>query len=423
MDNIYDFEQRLKLASDQQTISPPPFVWKNINNELRPKRKNRFLLFFLASLGISAACWFIISNANTPNPDVRSSIVVADETQVEETLSPERVEVEEDLISAESMEPVTRSSNNNVEPKTGNTTLNNNKSSASGVVVLESKSNEDVLIEDKEGYSKVVAEPLLDETAFLPLISPVSIEINERNEILMPKRVACPTFNRRSKLNMFVEGSLIGGLPVFSFSNDANEELTNLREASESNWYSWGGNISLGVHFNKKLYAGAGLEFMQHKQKFNHSTPSITKMIITFDEVTGEPIDTSFVTGSIQSKGEIRHNTFEIPMFIGYTQALGSWNIGGEVGPLFNVSISSKGKMFEEALNISRVEDQDGVYESSLGLGFKAAFVVQNHLGNGWAFFVKPSAKWYANDMTVSKYPTKVKLSSYYISIGLKKYL
>ena len=45
-------------------------------------------------------------------------------------------------------------------------------------------------------------------------------------------------------------------------------------------------------------------------------------MIITFDPTTGLPIDTSFVSGDLVDKGEIRYNTLDVPIFIGYHKAL-----------------------------------------------------------------------------------------------------
>ncbi len=275
---------------------------------------------------------------------------------------------------------------------------------------------------EKEANSSPVKVLLEKERAALPLLN---IEVKGGTEVLrLSDKVNCPTFSNKIKKTPFVEINGLLGRPIktLSSSDVSSQELLDARNDSENSWYAWGGNIAAGLYFNRNLYAGAGLEWSQSKEKFDFTQESLVKMIITFDPVTSLPIDTSFVSGNLIEKGEIRYSSLDLPLFVGYQKSFKKWEIGIEGALLFNLNFKVEGKIFNKSLDIERVETASTeTYKNNVGLSYRASVVFRRFFGNGYSFHVKPTYRRFANQIQQVDYELQTKMSQVRIDFGVRK--
>ena len=143
-------------------------------------------------------------------------------------------------------------------------------------------------------------------------------------------------------------------------------------------------------------------------------------MIINLDQ-NGNPIDTSFVSGINESKGEIKYSLIDIPLYFGAATNLGYFSIGAEIGAVLNIAQSVTGKMVTLTDEVSYIQDQDLTYKTSIGLGLKASLILRKELSNGLSIQVKPGFKTYLNPMSKDDYAITSKYSTFNVNIGIRR--
>ncbi len=239
---------------------------------------------------------------------------------------------------------------------------------------------------------------------------------------LIAKDVECPSFENKNKhIPLFAEINGIIGSPNKQLTAIESSTLLDNRNLSETDWYMWGANIGLGVNITPNIYAGVGLEWSQTKDKFLKKQDALTKVIISFDPKTNQPIDTSYVTGLLINKGEIKYNMLDIPVYAGVTKNFGTWDFGLELGALFNMSFSAEGKIINQNQDVSRISQEAPIYKDKIGMGIRGSLVIRKYLGNGIALQVKPTYKTYLNEIQNSNYNLNTKLSMVRVDIGFRK--
>ncbi|MBK7096071.1 MAG: hypothetical protein IPH57_13860 [Saprospiraceae bacterium] len=404
----------MKKVADSYEAVPPEFVWENIELSLNQNRKRRHFFLWLvagiAFLSLSALVFYrdIYGIKDVAENDIKITGTNLGTTGIDHKFLPD-----ENIIA----------NNKSVQGKI-----------ESVIPLVEKKSRlyENENVEDKHEINEAIKE----EKAFLNEVkeensSPEMIIINSisksfvvmQNSVFRPDfndKIKCPSFGDPKK-RMFAELGLLGGYHLKSIGNGSNEALAAIRNQSESGWYTWGLNGVFGINITPNFYIGTGIDWTQSKDKFKHSSDAITKMIITFDPVTGIPTDTSFVTGKLVSKGEIRYNSIDIPLIIGFVRKYDKWDFGVEMAPVFNLNFTANGKIFNDKKKISSIDKEPLVYKSGLGLGLKASFVIRRNISDGLSVQLKPTFKTYFNDINDSNYALPMRYNLFGINLGVRK--
>lgn len=403
----------MKQIAENYEAVPPGFVWENIELSLNKKKKRRHFLFFmtmsLALVILSAVLFFGGINDKNVNEKTNNT----GKTEVAATVLNEDLKNKEQNVIVDKTK---KKKNVTVFPIIENQYRHKEyvdikESKESDVFANEESDLPDENSEDNKSMNEVMIKSLPGTYSLLEL--PVSgLNINDR--------IKCPDF-RESRKRMFAELGFLGGYHIKSIGNGSNEILAGMRNRSESEWYTWGFYGAFGLNVTPNFYIGTGIDWTQSKDKFNHSSEAITKMIITFDPVTGIPTDTSFVTGKLITKGEIRYNSIDIPIVVGFVKNYDKWDFGLEISPVFNLNFSAKGKIFNDKNKISAVEKEPPVYRSGLGMGLKASFLIRRIISDGLYVQLKPTCKTYFNDINDGNYPLPMRYNIFGLNIGVRK--
>jgi hypothetical protein len=404
----------MKKVADSYEAVPPEFVWENIELSLNDNRKRRhFFLWLVAGITFLSLSAFVFYRDIYGIKDVAENDIRITVTNISTT------GIEHKLLPVENIVADKKQAEGKIE-------------SVFPLVEKKMRLNENENIE----YRQEIAEDIKEENAFKyevkkenSLREMITINSISKSFFVMQKSVFRPDFNDRikcpsfgeSKKRMFAELGILGGYHLKSIGKGSNEALAAIRNQSESGWYTWGINGAFGMNITPNFYIGTGIDWTQSKDKFNHSSEAITKMIITFDPVSGIPADTSFVTGKLVNKGEIRYNSIDIPLIIGFVKKYDKWDFGVEMAPVFNLNFTANGKIFNDKKKISSIDKEPPVYKSGLGLGLKASFVIRRNISDGLYVQLKPTFRTYFNDINDSNYALPMHYNLFGINLGVRK--
>ena len=427
MNNKIDI--KLKDLADQQLASPPAFVWDNIATALQPEKKSRlWILWFLgAALLLAGSIYFLVGKNQKPEI-LASSITASNDTNKEnnDVVSVTANEIAENETIFEDHNIASKIESPNIA-KVKIAYSNTKGSSKTSAITSESAIGSEIILtasndnSENKPISNVIQPMVNDQINISQIQSIISLLAYEADKYKLNNDIVCPSFGGGKRISTFLElGGLVGSHSK-TLSNGTNPKLAELRDMTESSWYTWGFYGAFGVNLSPSFYIGAGLDWTQSKDKFYSAEDAITKMIITFDPSSGLPIDTSFVTGNLGNQGEVRHNMTDIPVFLGYTKNYGKWDFGIEGGVIFNLDFVAEGKVYDSSLKLSNHENIPDVYKSSVGMGMKASLLIRRNLGNGLSLQFKPGFKTYLGDINGDSYalPTRYKLFG--LNIGLRK--
>lgn len=405
----------LKRMADQYDAEPPGFVWENISVQLKKNKKRKYLVYLIFS-GIIISCFcllFLVNYIHHPNNGFYRNLN-STKTLFNLALTPDVNEINTGLLS--DAVPIAGNAkkinfSNNVY-FTGVRNTNEKKSSEQDEISKDAKSSlnksENLIIKTSEITTRLNQKMYIESKTYKKL--------NKRFD----DGIKCPEFGQSKKL-LYAEIGLTGGYHIKTISDGSNQKLASWRKETESSWYSWGAYGTFGVNITKNFYIGTGLDYTQSKDKFNRSSEEITKMIITFDPASGAPIDTSFVTGKLVNKGEIRYNMIEIPLTFGLVKDYQNWNFGLELSPLYNFSFNSKGKIINDKQIISTIEKEAPVYKKNLGFGAKFSFLIRRKIANGLSVQLKPGFKTYFKNINDANYSLPMRYYHIYLSAGIRK--
>ena len=417
MKPMNDIELLMKQVASKHEVNPPAFVWENIEVALNESNNRRNIFFwisgafvlisFIALLGYTG----IVKNSQNSLSFEKQSKYIP--TENSGTTSDKNYARANNII-AENQEIQNAISLVGGTEKISSKYLN---------IINKTEANEKVTVSKQETGEKIEPESedidskIINIEHISKLRSALQLPIWK---LAIGDKIKCPSFNE-SKKRMFAELGLLGGMHIKSIGNGSGETLAALRNRSESTWYTWGMYGAIGLNISPSFYIGAGVDWTQSKDKFYHESNAITKMIITFDAATGIPTDTSFVTGKLINKGEIRYNMVDIPLIVGFVKKYDKWDFGLELAPVFNISFSAKGKIFNDQNQISTIANESPVYKSQVGIGLKASLVARRNIADGLSIQIKPTFKTYFYQLNDQNYGIPINYSLFSLNVGVRK--
>lgn len=412
----------LKKLSDDNVVMPPDRVWSNIERSLDKQSKRKwFLLLFLIVFAvlICVSAFFYnnwITKTGKSNDFQNSNNVTKFENQNNAILGSKRTDLHKKIFKNADTDihliskKYFKSSNTLKVKKMIQTPSDFNNENYTILKNTESENSPNSVNSKTETKDLTQLKYLNKSIHILKINSLLNLKLKPDFD----KVIKCPEFSDK-RAYLFIEGGLFGGYHIKNIKDGNNAILAEMRRETDSDWYSWGAYGMIGYNISKHFYIATGVDYVQSKDKFNKTSSQITKMIITFDAKTGAPIDTSFLTGNEVNKGEIRYNMIDIPLTLGYNVKRGSWDIGVELSPLYNLKFTATGKIIDQNLDASKINLIDKVYKSNIGFGVKASLVAMKMIAENTSVVIKPTFRTYLNRISYDGYS----LPTYYYQLGI----
>lgn len=447
-----NIEKQMKTVVNAHEAPAPDFIWNAIEEELHNSRtKPKYWMFAVAAFLLLSLAGYLL----TQNIDTDVNIPLKQNTEIRSNLETETASafsnVEKQHTSSVEAEKGISSSEVNtsiVQTKTNNATESKNVSAIavehdSGRAeeklaisqVVEQSLNQESIYKEQVNHSSTfpalhvqTVMPAKAKNTMLGELAPIAtlthVLETERDIPEYTDGIECPSFSNSFSIHPFVELNGLFGMhsksldPILSDEIDV-EAFKSAREETESAWYNWGGQVHVGLNVNRNFYFGTGLEWSQAKDKFKYEDEGVTKIVIDLDP-EGNPIDTSIVNGMFVSTGEVRYNMLDIPVFIGASRSMGSWDLGVEGALLFNLSFSANGKLLGEDFEITRAE-QANIYRDKLGFGFRGSVVLRKFLSDGYSFHIKPSLRTSLEHINEENYLLDTRLNMLRLEMGFRR--
>jgi hypothetical protein len=243
------------------------------------------------------------------------------------------------------------------------------------------------------------------------------------NKIKLFSEIKCPDFSNRKRPSFFIEGNLMMGKHDRNFISRVAEDngLAERRQETELPRLSYGASMRTGLYFNRNFYAATGLSYLKSNDKFSFSYEVLDKMIIEFDPVTQERIDTTFIYTTIKIEDKVSYSHIDLPFGLGYEYFTSGWAFGGEVGILLNLKTEAHGRTFNTNFQIADLYSQGDVVKTRLGYGINASLVFRRYLTPSTSLHFNPSFRMYMNDWNFSSYPVSMDSKMLYLNVGLRK--
>lgn len=221
--------------------------------------------------------------------------------------------------------------------------------------------------------------PFLDQWDFSPL------HFN-RNQSINPRKVICPDFRKKMKFDIALSPEAGAFLPLKSLENKGSEpnNVYNLRSQNEKPLEGIYAGLFAQVSTPKlPIYLKAGISWSRLTEKMNlkysYTKKDTTQGIISITySQTGDTITAiigDIITERRLSGSKTRHHQFQlwdIPVGIGYEQALGNWYASIEAGVNINLSTRSSGSILQSDTSFTHVNLPTEYFKKQLGLSYFA---------------------------------------------------
>lgn len=204
------------------------------------------------------------------------------------------------------------------------------------------------------------------------------------------KTVECPSFSIRKKISAFLQPEFGLSLPQKMLQEKIPDvsEVTAYRKENEKSLEGIHASLLAGCFIGKSsFYVSTGLAYSRITEKldlsYNYTRRDTTFGIISITKSqSGDTVTVIYgdiVTESTVEGQKIRHHYFhayDIPIGVGYQMALSpKWNLNIEAGVLINFRLNTTGQVLRTLQDFTPVTKNE--YQSSLGLGYKAALGIE----------------------------------------------
>lgn len=458
MKDLDKLEKHLKTTAEKQESTPPSFIWDEIDKALPKKkdRKRRFFLWFFFGFSIFGLAIIQQGYFNpqdntidghrslTEQPAGNSTVEVLKDDKIMNNVSLHK-ESNQDEKEQVAHKEVTERINNPQDASAFRADIQTQSEFSSKATKQNSLETDHKTISKNKSQS--LDKDVTSETNMINIFSEEIINPKEpspdksgkfhsienlkgitlynssmRNKVrqhislldhMTLEEVSIPNSNSPNSIGkFFFEFSSLIGIHTTHLNNI--DTLEPYRINTESNWYTWGVKINLGLRISDFVYVRSGIDFIESRDKFTFEKEFIQLVPAT------NTMAFSTANGTYFNIGDITYRQWNIPVTIGYEKKRKQFIYGIEGTTLVNFNFKSEGKTQVGPSSFSRVEDQ-AIYKNRLGLGFSAALMIGINLSENNAIYFKPNYTRYLSNTSVDKSSVKNKLSLYYLEFAYRK--
>jgi len=267
----------------------------------------------------------------------------------------------------------------------------------------------------------------------------IQIPYSGISKMLSPPLLPVPSFadRRRRRTPAWSVGLEIqGGAALtnrnLSLKNIENQTWLDLREATESTLETVqiGGLIDL--QHRSGFAISTGIQWSRIAEKYTieeiTTTQNLENALISYSiDMNQDTVNRTYddilrtSTTTTAREGFNNYRLLDIPLLIGYHIKNETWSLGFQTGILTNLSLSTKGYIYDENnLLVDINANQKNIYKSSIGIGFYVGLTGRVALNDNLQITASPFYQKNAGSFTLSEGPITQKYSWLGLNIGLR---
>lgn len=159
------------------------------------------------------------------------------------------------------------------------------------------------------------------------------------------------------------------------------------------------------------------------RRRISYTKENAIRINVISNPDTGLPLDSSLVTGTYISEGEIKYTNTDFTMSTAFTKNFKRLNIGCELTGIYNINTIISGKSLNQTGTETRLENENSLYKKNLGLGYQFTGVIQYKGNHNINYNLKPFYKSYLNNWNNETSIETFNINSYGLQFGLTYYL
>ena len=404
-----NIDKQFRNMEDTSNVQPPEFIWNNIDKELNGKNRKWMWWFSLSSLILVAGIlsWAYLNQDSdklsyNESKRTKASVVkeqnLMDYNKTEKNIHDIKAEINSDskkakIISSNPAKSIAINSDQARELET----LPNTPLTAKLDNDLVQAETSDASIPEAEASSNSIKIEIFDHKLLTRNNILFDVNYNKGTASLTKNNtvsnVSTPKLRR---LSSFVEFGLSVGHHNQQFRN--NTSFAKQRKETEAEWYNWGGYAKYGVQIRPSWSISAGLQQIEHKDIYSYTKENAIRFQVTTNPDTGQPTDSSLITGKYISEGEIKYTNTDFTLGTTFTKNFEMFNLGCEITGIYNVNTTVSGKSLAASGTETRLENEHSLYRKNLGLGYQFNGVVQYKSNQNIIYSLKPFYKSYLNN-------------------------
>ena len=215
--------------------------------------------------------------------------------------------------------------------------------------------------------------------------------------------------------------------------NDTISSLLLIRRETESSLETNQVGIEFSLRHQSGLSLTSGLQqtTMVEKVAFDDTVTEVN-MIDGITEVIVSPNgDSTYVWGTIpetvvttiEKKQYVRYKLLEVPLILGWQtkdKNETGWRFGVETGVVPNISLTTKGIIFDEDYgDVNLATDQPSYFKKNIGMSYHLGFSVRRMLFDNVELSFKPTVRFFPNDFSADGNPISQKYNLVSGQIGV----
>jgi len=216
----------------------------------------------------------------------------------------------------------------------------------------------------------------------------------------------------------------IGKAPnTLDTKNDTISPLLLIRRDTESSLETnqFGLTFSLRHRSGISLTSGLQQTTLVEKVAFDDTVTEVNLVDGITDVIIDSNGDSTFISGlieetkvtTIEKRQYVRYKLLEVPLIVGWQTKDKNdtgWTFGVEAGVVPNISLTTKGSIFNENYEDVNIGlEQSSYFKKNIGLSYHIGFSVRRMLTENIELSLKPTIRFFPNDFSVDVNPISQK--------------
>lgn len=452
---INNIDDLLSRRLQNAEVPPPPFVWPNVERELR-RRKRRFFVWFLLAGLAGAGVWTVWSRPFSP-------VVPAAKESVRTTLPPAQPDAPQAAAPLKTQTGTTApgsippASESPIPAYQERTTFSARGAATPAIKAAVMPPTASSIPENVSSVAETRPSPEISETA-APIAKPSDLSVQNEVPTLLPhsgaaldarlRKPAMPSVHPRvSKkkaprrcydfhtnrqawlLDAYAGPSLVH--KSLETGNPEYHDYIDDRQQTEQHEIAFNAGLRASYLFAENFVVRTGLHYDQFTEKFEYIDPNFINTTIRIRQnlVNGQWVtvtDTVIEYGSNYVKTYNRFGMLDIPLQAGLELRNGPTGISLNLGGSLNILFWKRGSMLDLDGNPAKFtpeKQQFDVFQPRVGLSLLGSIQWYYHLGPKTRVFAEPYYRHILEPVTKPGYPVKQNYGIGGIRFGVTKIL
>lgn len=422
-----ELDKYFKAEKALEYQTPPIEIWDNLEREMKMRKKRRrvFVLWMVFGLSIFGLVSLLVLKSTSDSspafkkkdvailmdlpltPSEKKDILNADDKNFS-GFSEIQTEVENQSSSKKKTESEKTPLKNSSNQTKKNVDLQRDIKST--VRSLDSNQNEYKFTE-MEGHEDlpILAEQSFRNTFDFEDINTIDFQVHRSFEIL---EMVAPAIVEpyAPRANSFAITAMMDlGRPSFRIDQASNNSTSFVAP-----WYSIGARLQISYGLSDRLKILVGSSYRLSKRKFDYESDDL--LLVGYDN--GQPSVNPPKLGRLISRGEQRFGFLDVSCGMSYEFLKGRVMLSADLEWVFNMKLHTSGKTLDAHSIVIRYGDEDGHYQSNLGMGVAPALRMGVPLGSTSSFYTALRFVYYFDPLENSILTSTYMYSNTAISVG-----